>query len=57
MSNKIKGAKRIYKLNKTAGELRHEGMLKQAKDFANKHSLSVSKHLASKSASKLALYR
>ena len=57
MSNKIKGAKRIYELHKTSSELRHEGLLKQAKVFSTKHNLCVSKHLASKPDSKLALYR
>lgn len=37
MSNKIKGAKRIYPQFKTAGELRYEGILKQAKAFAKSH--------------------
>lgn len=57
MSNKIKGAKRIYKLNKTKGELHHEGLLKQAKAFCVSHNFGIPKHLGSKSNRKLALYR
>lgn len=57
MSNKIKGAKRIYKLNKTKRELRHEGLLKQAKAFCVSHNFGIPKHLGSKSNRKLALYR
>ena len=36
MSNKPKNTKRLVKYNKTAGEIHHEGLVKQASTYANR---------------------
>ena len=48
MSNKPKGVKPLVEYTKTPGELRHEGLIKQAKAFASKR-FGFSKHISSKS--------
>lgn len=47
MSNKPKGVKPLVEYTKTPGELRHEGLVKQAKAFASKR-FGFSKHIGSK---------
>lgn len=47
MSNKPKDVKRLVEYNKTLGERRHEGIVKQAMAFASKR-LGFSKHQGSK---------
>lgn len=47
MSNKPKGVKPLVEYTKTPGELRHKGLVKQAKAFASKR-FGFSKHIGSK---------
>ena len=47
MSNKSKGVKPLVEYTKTPGELRHEGLVKQAKTFASKR-FGFSKHMGSR---------
>lgn len=56
MSNKIKGAKRIFPLFETKGERRHKSLIIQAKSFTSRYGESP-KHLGSKSDRKLQLFR